>query len=87
MFNQLFKTKLENFFCICPPFKGRCITRLLFVLNGLYIFDVHFQMHVISKKTQGFSFFCTGNALPLVYFGYESGGNDLKATGDVATIK
>ena len=28
----------------------RCITWLLFVLNGLHIFDVYFQMHVMSKR-------------------------------------
>ena len=28
----------------------RCITRLLFVLNGLHIFDVYFQMHIMSKR-------------------------------------
>ena len=27
----------------------RCITWLLFVLNGLHIFDAYFQMHVMSK--------------------------------------
>ena len=28
----------------------RCITRLLFVLNGLHIFDVYFQTHAMSKR-------------------------------------
>ena len=28
----------------------RCITRLLFVLNGLHVFDLYFQMHVMSKR-------------------------------------
>ena len=28
----------------------RCITQLLFVLNGLHFFDVYFQMHVMSKR-------------------------------------
>ena len=28
----------------------RCITRLLFVLNGQHIFDVYFQMHIMCKR-------------------------------------
>ena len=28
----------------------RCITQLLFVLNGLHIFDVYFQMYVMFKR-------------------------------------
>ena len=28
----------------------RFVTWLLFALNGLHIFDVYFQMHVMSKR-------------------------------------
>ena len=31
-------------------YKKRCITQLLLVLNGLHIFDVYFQMHVMFKR-------------------------------------
>ena len=65
----------------------RCITQLLFVLNGLHIFDVYFQMHVMSKRCPRiFLIFVYEMFLSLVYIRYESGGNDLKATGDVATF-
>ena len=65
----------------------RCITWLLFVLNGLHVFYVYFKMRVMSKRhTRIFFYFCIRNALSLVYIGYESGGNNLKATGDVATF-
>ena len=66
----------------------RCITRLLFVLNGLHIFDVYFQMHVMSKSHPRIFLIFAYEILchwP-VCIGYESGGNDLKATGDVATF-
>ena len=49
-------------------------------------FDVYFQMHVMSKCRLRIFKFLHMNALSLVYIGYESGGNDLKTIGDVATF-
>ena len=40
----------------------------------------------VQTLPQDFLNFCIWNTLSLVDIGYESGGNDLKATGDVATF-
>ena len=38
------------------------------------------------NETPGFFIFCVLNALSLVYIGDKSGGNDMKAIGDVAIL-
>ena len=64
----------------------RCITRLLFVLNGLHIFDVNFKWMLCPNDAQGFFEFLYMKCFVIVYIEYKSGVNDLKATGDVATF-
>ena len=60
--------------------------QLLFKLSGLYIFGVHFQLHVMSQCNPNFFIFCVCNALSLSYMRYESDGNDMLATGGVTTF-
>ena len=64
--------------------KEKIYFRVLIVLNDLCIYDVHFEMHVMSKRNPGD--FLIFNALLLVYIGDKSGGNDMKAIGDAATF-
>ena len=49
---------------------------LMCILNARYV----------QMPPQDFLIFAYEMLLSLVYIGYESGGNDLKATGDVATF-
>ena len=67
-------------------YQKRCITQLLFVLNVLYTFDVHFNCMVCPNNAPRFFIFCVCNSLSLNYIGYESDGNDMKATGGVTTF-
>ena len=66
-------------------YNKRCITQLLFVLNGfIYIFKYIFNCMLCPNAAP--RFFCACNALSLNYIGYESNGNDMKTTGGAKTF-
>ena len=50
------------------------ITRRLFVLNGLCIFNVHFNAYYVKTKPYDFIIFCVCNVLSLIDIGYIYGG-------------
>ena len=65
----------------------RCITQLLFVLNGLHFFDLYFQMHVMSKRRpRTFLIFVYEMLCHWSTSDTNLVGNDLKATGDMGTF-
>ena len=67
--------------------KDTYITESLYLMVYAFLMYVHFEMYVMFKRNpRKFLFFCVLNALSLVYIGDKSGGNDMKAIGDVATF-
>ena len=62
--------------------KKRYTTCLLFVVDALYIFKVHFEIHDISQQCAKILYFLH---IKCFVIERQSDGNDMKATGGVAT--
>ena len=60
--------------------------RVLIALNGLCIYDIYFEMYIMSKRNPRIFYFFCMKCLSLVYIRDESGNNDMKVIGDVATF-